>query len=51
MKKLIIIVCLVFLIMIVIANIKNITGFIIEQYNTITQDAQDDINKAFNSLL
>ena len=51
MKRLILIMCLVFLLMIVIANINNIAELIVEQYNIIIQETHNDINKAFNSLI
>lgn len=48
MKKIIAIICL-FLLLVVLAD--DIAEYVVDQYNLIMEEIQNDINETFNSLM
>lgn len=51
MKRLILMICLVFLLMILAVKADDIVEWVIDQYNTMMEEMQEDINDTFNSLM
>lgn len=51
MKRLILMICLVFLLMTIAVKADDIVEWIIGQYNTMMEEMQEDINKTINSLI
>lgn len=51
MKRLILMICLVFLLMILAVKAEDIVEWVIGQYNTMMEEMQEDINNTFNSLM
>lgn len=51
MKRLILMICLVFLLMVIAVKADDIAEWVINQYNIIVEEMQEDINKTFDSLI
>lgn len=51
MKRLILMICLVFLLMILAVKADDIVEWVIGQYNTMMEDINSDISDTFNSLM
>ena len=51
MKRLILMICLVFLLMIIAVKADDIAEWVIGQYNTMMEEMQEDINKTIDSLM
>lgn len=51
MKRLILMICLVFLLMILAVKADDIAEWVINQYNIIVEEMHSDINKTIDSLM
>ena len=51
MKRLILMICLVFLLMIIAVKVDDIAEWVINQYNTIVEEIHSDINETIDSLI